>query len=85
MYLDVLDLRQKELAEAFGMEPSNMRKYLTGKRSLNDDFVLKLSGFTHTKPSLWINVESKYKTRLADKLENRVEEYRHKYGYENFI
>lgn len=85
MFLDVLDLRQKELAKAFGMEPSNMRKYLTGKRSLNDDFVLKLSGFTHTKPSLWIKVETKYKTRLADKLENRVEEYRHKYSYENFI
>jgi plasmid maintenance system antidote protein VapI len=85
MFLSVLDLRQKELAKAFGMDQSNMRKYLTGKRSLNDDIVLKLSGFTHTKPSLWIKVETKYKSRHADKLEDRVEEYRHKYGYENFV
>lgn len=85
MFLNILDLPQKELAEAFGMDQSNLRKYLTGKRSLNDDLILKLSGFTHTKPSLWIKVETKYKSRLADKLEDRVEEYRHKYGYENFI
>lgn len=85
MYLKVLDLRQKALADAFGMEPANLRKYLTGKRSLNDDLVLKLSGFTHTKPHLWVKVETKYKSRNADKLDDRVEEYRHKYGYENFI
>lgn len=56
MYLEVLNLTQKALASHFEMKCSTLDQYLTGKKRLNANLILKISVFTHTRPELWHGV-----------------------------
>src|SRR5690606_21065653 len=59
MYLKALDITKRDLARYFGMRDSNLHKYLTGKRKLNPEIVLKISSFSRTKPEYWYRVQVK--------------------------
>ena len=59
MYLKALGITKLDLANYFGMRDSNLHKYLTGKRKLNPEVVLKISSFSHTKPEYWYRVQVK--------------------------
>ena len=72
MYLKALDITKKDLAKYFGMRDSNLHKYLTGKRKLNPEIVLKISSFSRTKPEYWYRVQVKneiVKLKKEDKKE----------------
>lgn len=84
MYLKVLNLTKKELAAYFGMEDSNLHKYLTGTRKLNAELVLKLSSFSHTKPEYWYRVQIKNELIELNKEKKNVEKYK-KYDYRNLL
>ncbi len=82
LYLKVFGITKKDLAKYFGMQDSNLHKYLTGKRKLNPEVVLKISSFSRTKPEYWYRVQVKNEiVRL--KKENR-KEY-DKYDYEKLL
>ncbi|MEQ8240430.1 MAG: helix-turn-helix domain-containing protein [Cyclobacteriaceae bacterium] len=82
MYLKALQITKKELAEYFGMKDGNLHMYLTGKRKLNTDVVLKISSFSHTKPEYWYRVQ--VKNDLLKLKEEKTKEYE-KYDYKKLI
>jgi len=59
MYLKALDISKRDLAKYFGTRDSNLHKYLTGKRKLNAEVVLKISSFSRTKPEYWYRIQVK--------------------------
>lgn len=82
MYLKALDITKKDLAKYFGMRDSNLHKYLTGKRKLNPEVVLKISSFSRTKPEYWYRIQVKNEIVKLNK-ENK-KEY-DKYDYEGLL
>lgn len=82
MYLKALDITKKDLAKYFGMRDSNLHKYLTGKRKLNSEVVLKISSFSHTEPESWYRVQLKNEIVKLNK--ERTKDYE-KYDYKNLL
>ncbi len=82
MYLKALGITKLDLARYFGMRDSNLHKYLTGKRKLNPDVVLKISSFSHTKPEYWYRVQ--VKNELVKLKKERSRDY-DKYDYKKLL
>jgi plasmid maintenance system antidote protein VapI len=82
LYLKVLNLTKKELANYFEMRDSNLHKYLSGERKLNAKLVMKLSTFSHTKPEQWYRIE--VKNELIELKKENVDYYK-KYDYINLV
>jgi plasmid maintenance system antidote protein VapI len=82
LYLKVFDITKKDLAKYFGMRDSNLHKYLTGKRKLNPEVVLKISSFSRTKPEYWYRVQ--VKNELVKLKKENLKEY-DKYDYEKLL
>jgi plasmid maintenance system antidote protein VapI len=82
MYLKALGISKNDLARYFGMKDSNLHKYLTGKRKLNLELVLKLSSFSRTKPEYWYRVQIKNELYRLKKV-HRIDY--EKYDYENLL
>lgn len=84
LYLNLLNISQKQLASAFGMKAANFYKYLTGERKLNADLALKLGAFSHTQPELWYNIQIKNEFFELRKEKEKIKEYE-KYDYQNLV
>lgn len=82
MFLKVLDITKKDLAKYFEMRDSNLHKYLTGKRKLNSEVVLKISSFSHTEPEYWYRVQLKNEIVKLNK--ERTKNYE-KYDYKKLL
>jgi plasmid maintenance system antidote protein VapI len=82
MYLKALDITKLDLANYFGMRDSNLHKYLTGKRKLNPEVVLKISSFSHTKPEYWYRVQ--VKNELVKLKKESAKDY-DKYDYKKLL
>lgn len=82
MYLKALGMTKLELAKYFGMRDSNLHKYLTGKRKLNPEVVLKISSFSHTKPEYWYRVQ--VKNELMKLKKESLKDY-DKYDYKKLL
>jgi len=82
MYLKALDITKLDLANYFGMRDSNLHKYLTGKRKLNPEIVLKISSFSHTKPEYWYRVQ--VKNELVKLKKESTKDY-DKYDYKKLL
>ncbi|WP_276388982.1 helix-turn-helix transcriptional regulator [Eudoraea chungangensis] len=82
LYLKVFDISKKDLAKYFGMRDSNLHKYLTGKRKLNSEVVLKISSFSRTKPEYWYRVQ--VKNEIVKLKTEDIKKY-DKYDYEKLL
>jgi plasmid maintenance system antidote protein VapI len=82
MYLKALGISKNELARYFGMRDSNLHKYLTGKRKLNKDIVMKISSFSRTNPEYWYRIQ--IKNELAELKKANSKEY-DQYDYEKLL
>jgi antitoxin HigA-1 len=82
MYLKALDITKRDLARYFGMRDSNLHKYLTGKRKLNPEVVLKISSFSRTKPEYWYRVQ--VKNEIVKLKRERTKDY-DKYDYRKLL
>jgi addiction module HigA family antidote len=82
MYLKLLNVTQKQLAELFEMKGSNLHKYLTGERKLNTDIAFKLASFTKTTPEHWLRLE--IRNDLKKLGGTKAAEFE-KYGYQNLV
>lgn len=80
LYLNLLNITQKELATVFGMKDTNLYKYMIGERKLNPDLVFKLSSFSHTEPELWYHIQIKNELSELRKQKDKIKEYE-KYDY----
>ena len=84
MYLKVLNITKKSLAEYFEMEDSNLHKYLSGERKLNAELAVKLSAFSHTEPEQWYRVQIKNELIKFKKDRKNLDGFK-KYDFKNFI
>ncbi|PCJ86049.1 MAG: transcriptional regulator [Flavobacteriales bacterium] len=84
MYLKVLNITKKSLAEYFEMEDSNLHKYLSGERKLNAELAVKLSSFSHTKPEQWYRVQIKNELIKFKKERKNIDDFK-KYDFKNFV
>ncbi len=82
MYLKALGITKRDLARYFGLRDSNLHKYLTGKRKLSPEIVLKLSSFSRTKPEYWYRVQ--VKNEIAKLKREDTKDY-DKYDYEKLL
>ena len=82
MYLKALDITKRDLARYVGMRDSNLHKYLTGKRKLNSEVVLKISSFSRTEPEYWYRVQLKNEIVKLNK--ERTKDYE-KYDYKKLL
>lgn len=82
MYLKLLGVTQKQLAELFEMKDSNLHKYLTGERRLSTDIAFKLASFTKTTPEHWLRLEIRNELK---KLGGEKAAEFEKYGYEKVV
>lgn len=82
MYLKALDITKRDLAKYFGMRDSNLHKYLTGKRKLNPEVVLKISSFSRTKPEYWYRVQ--VKNEIVKLKKENTKDY-DKYDYKKLL
>jgi antitoxin HigA-1 len=80
IYLRILKISQKELANIFEMKDTNLYKYLIGDRKLNNDLVFKLSSFSHTPPEFWYYIQTKNDLNELRKEKDKIKKYE-KYDY----
>ena len=84
LYLKALSISQRELADIFEMQDSNLYKYFTGERKLNSDLVMKLSHFLHTPPELWYYLQVKNELLDLAGEKEKIRKYR-KYDYQKVV
>jgi len=82
MYIKALGITKKDLARYFGMEDSNLHKYLIGERKLNPEIVLKLSAFSNTPPEYWYRIQ--VKNEIVNLKKEKLKDYE-KYNYKNLL
>lgn len=84
MYLKVLNITKKRLAEYFEMKDSNLHKYLSGERKLNAELAIKLGSFSHTKPEQWYRIQIKNELIEFNKESKNIDSFK-KYDFKNLI
>ncbi|OYQ43371.1 helix-turn-helix transcriptional regulator [Flavobacterium aurantiibacter] len=84
MYLKVLKITKKKLADHFEIQDSNLHKYLTGERKLNPEIALKLSAFSNTKPEHWYSIQVKNELLEMKRANGKIADYQ-KYSYRNIL
>lgn len=84
MYLNILNITQKKLAQFLEMEHSNFHKYLTGKRKINANLALKFSYLFHIEPEYWYRIQIKNEINREKKDKSGIQDYR-KYTIQNLV
>jgi addiction module HigA family antidote len=65
--LDALDLSAAELARRLKVPTNRVTAILNGQRAISGDTALRLGHFFGTTPQFWLNLQSLYEIRLAEK------------------
>lgn len=89
MYLEVLNISKRSLAQYFEMQDGNLHKYLSWDRKLNAEIAMKLSSFSHTQPEQWFAIQIKNELSALRRDKKATEKFKtekfKKYGYENLV
>lgn len=65
--LKALDMSAAELARKIGVPTNRVTQILNGKRAITGDTALRLAHFFGTSAQFWLNLQSLYDLRLAQK------------------
>ncbi|PYU23005.1 MAG: addiction module antidote protein, HigA family [Acidobacteria bacterium] len=65
--LQALDMSAAELARKIGVPTNRITQILNGTRSITGDTALRLAHFFGTSAQFWLNLQSLYDLRLAQK------------------
>src|SRR5438874_12147105 len=65
--LEALDMNAAELARKIGVATNRITQILNGTRSITGDTALRLAHFFGTSAQFWLNLQSLYDLRLAQK------------------
>lgn len=65
--LDALSMSAAELARQLGVPTNRITGILNGQRAITGDTALRLGHFFGTSAEFWINLQSIYELRLAEK------------------
>ena len=66
--LETLQMSAAELSRQLGVPTSRVTGILNGQRSVTGDTALRLAHFFGTSPQFWLNLQSLYDLRLAQKI-----------------
>ena len=65
--LELLNMSAAELARKIDVPTNRVTQILNGERSITGDTALRLAHFFGTSPEFWLNLQSLYELRLAQK------------------
>ncbi|MGD0776212.1 MAG: HigA family addiction module antitoxin [Candidatus Solibacter sp.] len=65
--LQELGMSATALARKLGVPPNRITGILNGQRAITGDTALRLAHFFGTSPEFWLNLQSLYELRLAQK------------------
>jgi antitoxin HigA-1 len=65
--LETLDMSAAELARKIDVPTNRVSQILNGDRSITGDTALRLAHFFGTSPEFWLNLQSLYELRVAQK------------------
>jgi antitoxin HigA-1 len=65
--LEALDMSAAEFARKIAVPTNRVTQILNGTRSITGDTALRLGHFFGTSPQFWLNLQSLYELRLAEK------------------
>ncbi len=65
--LDALDMSAAALARKLRVPTNRVTQILNGTRSITGDTALRLAHFFGTSPQFWLNLQSLYELRIAQK------------------
>jgi addiction module HigA family antidote len=65
--LEALDMSAAELARKLGVPTNRVTQILKGTRSITGDTALRLAHFFGTSPQFWLNLQSLYDLRIAQR------------------
>jgi antitoxin HigA-1 len=65
--LKTLDMSAAELARKLRVPTNRVTQILNGQRSITGDTALRLAHFFGTSPEFWLNLQSLYELRLAQR------------------
>jgi addiction module HigA family antidote len=57
-----------ELARQLAVPPNRISQIIQGKRAISGDTALRLGHWFGTSPQFWLNLQSAYDVRIAEKL-----------------
>lgn len=69
--LRALRMSAAALARQLGVPTNRVTEILNGKRAITGDTALRLAHFFGTTPEFWLNLQSLYELRLAEKKTGR--------------
>ena len=69
--LKELGMSATELARKLGVPPNRITGILNGQRGITGDTALRLAHFFGTSPEFWLNLQSHYELRVAQKKAGR--------------
>lgn len=69
--LEALGLSASELARKLDVPPNRITGILNGQRGLTGDTALRLAHFFGTSAEFWLNLQSLYELRIAEKKAGR--------------
>ena len=65
--LKALDMSAAELARKISVPSNRVTQILNGTRSITGDTALRLGHFFGTSPQFWLNLQTLYDVRIAEK------------------
>lgn len=69
--LENLEMSAAELARRLKVPTSRITGILNGERAITGDTALRLAHFFGTRPEFWLNLQSLYELRLAERKAGR--------------
>jgi addiction module HigA family antidote len=69
--LEALEMSASELARKLDVPPNRITGILNGQRGLTGDTALRLAHFFGTSAEFWLNLQSLYDLRMAEKKAGR--------------
>ena len=65
--LEVLDISAAELARRLSVPTNRITAIINGQRAITGDTALRLAHFFGTTPEFWLNLQSLYDLRIAER------------------
>lgn len=59
-YLRPLDLKNRQVADALNISPSNLSRFLAGKQSVSTELAVRLGKAFATSAEFWLNLQQAY-------------------------
>lgn len=66
--LEEIDVSPTELARQLAVPPNRISQILHGKRAISGDTALRLGHWFGMSPQFWLNLQSAYDVRMAEKV-----------------